>query len=158
MARRQTQKRGSKSRRSSSSAPPARRRVASPKAGAKGGSGRGRMWSVTLILLAVILAAWIVYPALRIQYQHERELQTLESDLDALKARNETLRDEVEALKTPEGVERIARENLGMVKPGEQAYVVTGVESEEPTSAAEDAGTPDVPFWRRALDALFGFR
>lgn len=31
---------------------------------------------------------------------------------------------EVEALKTPEGIERAARERYGMIRPGEKVYIV----------------------------------
>ncbi|MHB1135391.1 MAG: FtsB family cell division protein [Coriobacteriia bacterium] len=110
------------------------------------------------LVVSIVLAAWMIYPVLRIQYQHERELQTLQGELDGLKSRNEELREQVDGLKTPEGVERIARESLGLVKPGEQAYVVTGGTLGETTGSVLASGTPTAPFWQRALDALFGFR
>jgi cell division protein FtsL len=103
-----------------------------------------------------VLAAWTVYPVLRIQYQHERELQTLQAELDGLKTRNETLREQVDRLKTPEGVEQAARESLGMVKPGEQAYVVTGGTLGETSATVLVDGEPEPPLWQQALDALFG--
>ncbi len=100
----------------------------------------------------------MVYPVLRIQYQHERELQTLQSELDGLQSRNEDLREQVDELKTPEGVEQLARESLGMVKPGEQAYVVTGGEMGESSATVLAQQSAEAPFWQRALDVLFGFR
>lgn len=114
--------------------------------------------TATLIAVSLVTAAWMVYPVLRMQYQHERELQTLQSELDGLKTRNEVLREQVEGLKTPAGVEQLARENLGMVKPGEQAYVVTGGTLGETSSSVLATGTVEAPLWQRALDALFGFR
>lgn len=95
---------------------------------------------------------------LRLQYQHERELQTLQGELDGLKSRNEELREQVDDLKTPEGVEQLARETLGMVKPGEQAYVVTGGTLGETSASVLASGTVEAPFWQMVLDALFGFR
>jgi hypothetical protein len=56
------------------------------------------------------------------------------------------------ALSTPEGVERLARESLGYVKPGEQAYLVTGGEERRPRSP----GHVGPSFWQRAIDAVFG--
>ncbi len=100
----------------------------------------------------------MIYPVLRIQYQHERELQTLQGELDGLKSRNEELREQVEGLKTPEGVERLARESLGMVKPGEQAYVVTGGSVTGASESVLATGTAEAPLWQRALDSLFGFQ
>lgn len=109
-----------------------------------------------LVSITIVLAAWTVYPVLRIQYQHERELQTLQAELDGLKRRNETLREQVDRLKTPEGVEQAARESLGMVKPGEQAYVVTGGSTGETSETVLPDAEPEPPLWQQALDALFG--
>ena len=114
--------------------------------------------TLTLLVVSLVLAGWTVYPVLRIQYQHERELQTLQGELDGLKSRNEELRDQVDGLKTPEGVERLARDSLGMVKPGEQAYVVTGGTLGETTGSVLASATVDAPFWQRVLDTVFGFR
>jgi len=107
-------------------------------------------------IVALVLAAWWVYPTFKLQYEHQREVETLEHELDDLKSRNEQLRDEVEGLKTPEGVERLARESLGLAKPGEQVYVVTGGVTAESTATTDIGETDGRPLWRRALDALFG--
>lgn len=112
--------------------------------------------TVLAVIVALVLAAWWVYPTFRLQYEHQREVETLENELGDLKERNEQLRDEVDGLKTPEGVEQLARESLGLAKPGEQVYVVTGSVATE-TSATADASEGDgQPLWQRALDALFG--
>jgi cell division protein FtsL len=108
-----------------------------------------------IIIAAIVVAAWTIYPVLKLQYEHQRELSTLEAELASLKERNGELRQEVDELKTPEGVEQIARETLGLVKPGEQAYVVTGGTAEETTVTAEPDGSGSV--WQGVLDTLFGF-
>jgi cell division protein FtsL len=113
--------------------------------------------AASLALAGVLLAGWWVYPVLRLHYHQERELQTLQAELAGLQDRNEDLREQVEQLKTPEGVEQLARESLGLVKPGEQAYVVTGGTSGETTVGATGEGSGE-PLWRRFLDAVFGFR
>lgn len=107
-------------------------------------------------IVALVLAAWWVYPTFKLQYEHGREVETLEQELDQLKSRNEQLRDEVEGLKTPEGVERLARESLGLAKPGEQVYVVTGGVAAEATDTVGVGEADGQPLWQRALDALFG--
>lgn len=124
--------------------------------GASRGS-RGQARVATLVVLAaVLLAGWSVYPVFRMQYQHEREVHSLEAELEGLKSRNDVLREQVDELKTPEGVEAVARETLGLVKPGEQAYVVTGGVIGETTSTVSPEPHVEAPFWQRALDALFG--
>lgn len=119
---------------------------------------------ITVILLgALVLAAWTLYPVLRLQYQQQREKSTLEQELAGLKDRNENLRAQVDRLKTPEGVEEAARETLGLVKKGEQVYVVTDGET---TRAAEpqvgeqtrSITASETSVWTKVLDAVFGFR
>jgi hypothetical protein len=43
-----------------------------------------------------------------------------------------------------------------MVKPGEQAYVVTGGTLGETSATVLVDGEPEPPLWQQALDALFG--
>lgn len=103
----------------------------------------------------MVVAAWTIYPVFKLQYEHKRELQTLEAELASLKSRNGELREEVDELKTPAGVEELARETLGLVKPGEQAYVVTGGTIGETTATPEPEGGQR-PLWQGVLDTLFG--
>lgn len=119
---------------------------------------------ITVILLGtLVLAAWTLYPVLRLQYQQQREKATLEQELAGLKDRNQNLRAQVDRLKTPEGVEEAARESLGLVKKGEQVYVVTDGES---TRAADpqvgeqtrSITASETSVWTKVLDAVFGFR
>ena len=50
-------------------------------------------------------------------------MKNLEQKLSNLKASNENLAREVERLKTdPRALERIARKDLGLIKPGEMEY------------------------------------
>lgn len=123
-----------------------------------GGARGERRLSVTalLIVASVIFAAWTIYPVLRIQYIEQRNVATLEVELAGLKDRNAALRAEVDELKTPKGVEEIARGTLGLVKPGEQAYVVTGGSTE--STGAVPAGDASTPAWRAVLDLLFGLK
>lgn len=141
----------------------ARRGSTAPKRAGATGTGkvtrRARLprWvAPALLSITIVVAAWMVYPVLRMQYQQERELQSLQAELDSLKTRNAALREQVDQLKTPEGVEQAARESLGMVKPGEQAYVVTGGAAEETSATVLADEEADPPLWQQALDALFG--
>lgn len=52
------------------------------------------------------------------------ELDTLKSERQVLLVHNRKLRDRVGYLETDEGVEEVAREKLGLVRPGELAYAV----------------------------------
>ncbi|MDZ4655736.1 MAG: septum formation initiator family protein [Coriobacteriia bacterium] len=117
-----------------------------------------------LISLGIFIAAtWTLYPVLRLQYQQQREVASLETELAGLKARNTELSAQVDRLKTPEGVEEVARQSLGLVKDGEHAYVVTGKKNPDLDPEAVDARTRSseeerVPLWMKVLDAVFGVR
>lgn len=111
----------------------------------------------------LVVAGWALYPAFRLQYEQERQRQTLEAELAGLQERNETLLAQVERLKTPEGVEEAARENLGLVRAGEQVYVVTEGEatrSADPdvTEQTKTVTAPEASYLTKVLDFVFGVR
>ena len=120
------------------------------------------MWVPLLVLASAVAMGVYLYPLLAMDYAGQREVEMLEAQLAGLQERNEGLRDDVERLKTPEGVEQAARESLGFVKPGENAYVVlTPEDGAEATAAVmPEAETvlarEPVPWWKRVLDGLFG--
>jgi cell division protein FtsL len=111
------------------------------------------------IIVVMVLTAWSLYPAARVQYRETREKARLEAELEGLQARNDDLREQVDRLKTPEGVEDVARSTLGMVKEGENAYVVMDPEDESvmdrPAEIA-DTGVVEDTFWHDLLDMVFG--
>ena len=120
--------------------------------------------ALTVILIGtLVLASWTLYPVLRLQYQQERNKSTLEQELAGLKERNEGLRAQVDRLKTPEGVEEAARQNLGLVKEGEQICVVTDGEATRAPSPDVGATTRSIAasetsVWLEVLDVVFGVR
>lgn len=71
--------------------------------------------------------------------ESQREVAEARAELAELETENERLQADVEALHTDSEIERLAREKLGYVRPGETAYVVLDppgvtdeVESSEP--------------------------
>jgi cell division protein FtsL len=138
-------------------APAQRTRKTAPKR--RSSAGPSRALSITLVTLALLaVTAWSFYPAARIQYQEAREKARLEAELEVLQERNEELRTQVDRLKTPEGVEEVARESLGMVKDGEHAYVVTNLLQETTNTAAACASISEPPptLTQSLLDSIFG--
>lgn len=117
-------------------------------------------WVPVAVLALVVVLGWALYPAMRLQYQTSRRAQGLEQQYASLRARNAALSAEVAALKTPQGVEKAAREKLGYAKTGENVLVVlpdgsTGTIAATST-AASMTGTPDPSIVQTVLDALFG--
>lgn len=54
----------------------------------------------------------------------QRRVDTARTELEELKVENEALQADVDALGTPEEIEKLAREKLGYVRPGETSFVV----------------------------------
>jgi cell division protein FtsB len=147
--------RGATTTRSRSAKAPARARTATKKSAARRPSGP---WVPVLIVALVAVLGWSLYPALRLQYQASRRMAGLEQQYNSLRERNEALRSQVAELKTPKGVEKAARDNLGYAKNGERVYMVmpSTPASSAPARTASVAGAPDRTVVQVLLDALFG--
>lgn len=87
---------------------------------------RGRMQPWRILLLVVVL--WIGFSFARsglANFKLRQEIASLEKRLAVLEMRRQDLEREIEEWKSPENVERVAREQLGLVKPGEVVYRVS---------------------------------
>ncbi|HEV3474682.1 MAG TPA: septum formation initiator family protein [Actinomycetota bacterium] len=77
---------------------------------------------VAILLLLVVASAGVV----REYWSQRTEIDKLEQQVDALEADRVRLEQRIEDLKDPAKLERLARVCLGMVRPGEIAFVVPG--------------------------------
>jgi len=73
-------------------------------------------------LIGLLLASYIT--PLQDIVSGRARVSELDAQVRQLEASNVTQRRVVEGLNTPEGVERVARERYGMVRPGERIYIV----------------------------------
>ncbi len=76
-----------------------------------------------ILLLMVIL--WVGFSFGKnavANFKLRQEIDSLEKRLVVLEMRKADLEREIEEWKSPENVERVAREQLGLVKPGEVVY------------------------------------
>ena len=83
-----------------------------------------RLQAVLLVLLAIWIAAAFGRSYYE-NYQARQRLIELESDLRAYEIRNEQLDETLRRLKSPDYVEQVAREELGLVQPGEKLYIIS---------------------------------
>lgn len=77
----------------------------------------------------LIVLAIVVYSVAKpiVDYRHvQTRLNQQNAQIHKLQAENKDLTDRKSALSTPKGIEAEARQ-LGMIKRGEQAYVVSGL-------------------------------
>jgi cell division protein FtsL len=56
--------------------------------------------------------------------EQNQEVDAARARLAGLAEQNELLQNQVDALSTPTEIERLAREQLGYVRPGEKAFVI----------------------------------
>ena len=81
-------------------------------------------WRIVLLVVGL----WVVFSFAKSGLANLRlrqEIDALQKRLVVLEMRKEDLEREIEEWKSPENVERVAREQLGLVKPGEVVYRVS---------------------------------
>ena len=115
------------------------RSKSNPSSPSDGGSSRSRQVSKTetslkrkalslalfLILAASALNALFGDRGLLELLKVREEVQSLDREIAMLRAENQRILEEIRSLKTsPMVVERLARENLGLVKPGEVVLLI----------------------------------
>ena len=79
--------------------------------------------AVALLLIALAVALLAITP-IRGYLDERGELRDLQNQATELERQNEALQGRIQQLSDPRFLERIARECLGMVRPGETAFVV----------------------------------
>lgn len=98
--------------------------------------GRLRITGRAVVLAGVVLLLCIASIGVVRQFFDQRtEIDRLERQVETLVEERGDLTQQIERLHDPEYLERLARECLGMVRPGEIAFVVPNEEGEstEPT-------------------------
>ena len=96
---------------------------------------------LAFVLLTVALLVHEIYGtngylALRRQ---QREVEILEKQIQQLKQENEQLGQQIKALRSdPQAIERLAREQMQMARPGETIYKLPEKDSKKPPSAARE--------------------
>lgn len=113
------------------------------------------------LMLCLVLSAYFVVAL------GERSAQILQLKNDEARLMREVatlhrthaqLREERERLQSTTDIERVAREDLNLIKPGETAVIVIPSAAAVAAVKAEPAAAPadQSPPWRRWLDWIFG--
>lgn len=86
----------------------------------------------------------------------QRQVSSARDQLAALEEDNELLEADIAALETDEELEKLAREKLGYVRPGETAYVVLDPPEEvtRPQPETDDLVIPEERTW---VDMIWDF-
>ncbi|MGH2812212.1 MAG: FtsB family cell division protein [Actinomycetota bacterium] len=105
-----------------------------------------RRWR--LVFLAVIAILLVTALPTARQLLQERRRVTVENHrLQTLLAENAVLSERLDRLEDPDYLEKLAREELGLVRPGEVSYVVVPPEGE----AEEEPPPPPRPGWHQRV-------
>jgi cell division protein FtsL len=120
--------------------------------------------------LALRLAAVLVVPLLLYalvatgqkaldNYRLNQEAAGLRAEVLQLREQNIQLQQQIEAARTDAAIETIAREQLGLIKPGDHPLVLVADSSQPAATAAPPAPAPPAapePVWRQWWDYFFG--
>lgn len=106
--------------------------------------------SVLVVTLAVLLL--MAVPPARQLYREHAQVQAAERKLQALKRDNARLDEHLARLKDPDYLEKLARRELGLVRPGEIGYVVVPGETAPKKDAAP--ARPPHPWYERIIRSL----
>lgn len=131
--------------------------LATARAGGRGRHPMRRLPRPAVVLIVLVLGS----VALRVfgssfldVYRLDREAARLEALKRGLQEQNAILREEIKLLHTPQYVEKLAREQLGLVKPGEVAILIVQPRPQSPPTPArlqQDNRSPVQRLWRSLL-------
>jgi cell division protein FtsB len=121
-------------------------------------SNGDRPMALALLLVIALGATMLAGPTQRYLDSSSR-VEDLAAKAHALEVENEKLRQRREDLTDEAYVELLAREQQGLVRPGEVAYTLVPPEVERPRiSTPRDPGESESPTWYvRAWDAMRGW-
>jgi cell division protein FtsB len=103
-----------------------------------------------MLLVALVGAAFVLFFPARQLVDQRRHIDALEQRLQALSTENSRLSQEVSRLEDPGELEVLARERLGLVRPGERAYFLSA--QERPAAPTALKVPPHRSWWTRTWD------
>ena len=107
----------------------------------KKGPGKELIFSVFFAILFIGLVAVLIGANLKINTKRQEmvnRIDELRKEIKDLESKNKELDKEVNASGSPEALEKIAREQLGMKKPGEEVVVIN-TDSQKEEKKPEEA-------------------
>jgi hypothetical protein len=115
------------------------------------------LWPLVGFAALLLFLAAAVFPT-RTYLQQRDQMAAEQEKVQILTAENQKLAARVTELHTDAEIERLAREQYNLVKPGEEAYaILPGPDDPEPEIANPSPAPPPVPdrsLWTKVEDAL----
>jgi len=114
-------------------------------------------WVLAVVLLSALALTVSGVVPFRQLIEQRRAVEENRQQLIALEEENRLLEDDVAALYTDDEIERVARDQYGLVRPGETGYVIVS----PPGEVVEETEAVPVeqehrPWWVRAWDWVTG--
>ena len=81
-------------------------------------------WMLFITIPIIVYLLFVIVEQQEILMQKEQAIRNVQAKIEEEKRLNEELKRQKEILNTYEYVESVAREKLGMVKPGEKIFIV----------------------------------
>ncbi len=86
---------------------------------------------IYLLIIVIIVFTFQLINNMRKVNKMENELNKLQQQVQKEIDRNEELKEEIERVKSHDYIEKVARDELGLVKPGEILFIPVEEENEE---------------------------
>lgn len=95
--------------------------------------GRTPLGALARLVVGAVLLVGVLFVAVfptRTYLDQREAIDTVQERLGVLHSENGRMRERIAALSTPQEVERIAREEYNLAKPGEEVFVIIPSETE----------------------------
>lgn len=86
---------------------------------------------ITIIAVIAVIAAFNFYQNMTRINQIETQIKEIETQISQAEAKNKKLQNQIENSNNNEYIEEVAREKLGLVKPGEKLLIPVESENED---------------------------
>ena len=115
-------------------------------------------WVLAVVLLGALALTLSGFLPFRQLVSQQRQIERAQDQLTALQRENQVLSEDIEMLGTDAEIERIAREQYGLVRPGEVAYVVVTPRETPIVAVPPDpiVRSDERPWWQRVWDFITG--
>ncbi|MGH9178882.1 MAG: FtsB family cell division protein [Acidimicrobiales bacterium] len=114
---------------------------------------RRQGWAVAVSVVVIGVLFVAVFPT-RTWLAQRRDLEATERKVAVLAAQNASLEARVTRLNTDAEIERLAREQYNLVRPGEEAYAVLPAPPVSRTEPAPARAEDEPGFWGRLWEDL----
>jgi len=115
---------------------------------------RRRGWWRLMVLGIIILILGSYISPVRTYLEKSSAIQREQAVTDELRSQRDMLQKEKDSLQNNNYVEQVARKDLGMVKPGEQPFVVKDLNTYDGEGVTTVAPAEDVSLVERVMEAI----